>query len=364
MARPDQQPLLSDVERAQVFVGVLDEATETGFAAEELRQARAQGLTCFVYAPPTADLKTTLTTDLRDWLFQEHLPPVLGKIVRGQIPRAEAEALVAAIKAPDDLGAWKKRLEEQDYQFSPAPKEEAGLRWRMRQFSMRAFAFFRRWMSIILGLLAIILLLVFAGNKISAWIRQLSGSNQLASASPAVSPTPITSPSMGVSLSPSPAASLSTSPIASPTLSPGVSPSRRLSPSPVPSLSRKPSPTRTPSATPRATPSPTPTPTPRLPVRVDIQPANLQFSNYGTKLVRLTNSRFEQIVISAVRLTNNSGHYAIAQPCKTPTLARGKSCEILIRYFRVPTTEQQPQATLEIVYDDGSKQVVSTKATR
>lgn len=368
VARPDQQPLLSDVARAQVFVGVLDEATETGFAAEELQQARAQGLTCFVYAPQTADLQTRLTTDLRDWLCQEHLPPLLGKIARGQMPRAEAEALVAAIKAPDALGSWKKKLEEQGYQFSPAAKEETGLRWRMRQFSMRAFAFFRRWMSVILGLVAIILLLVYTGNKVPDWFRPRPDSNQLAAASPAVSPAPITSPSLGVSLSPTPEARLSPSPMASlpptpmasPTLASSVSPTRRSSP--VPSPSSKPTPSRLPTPTPRATPTPTPTPTPRIPVRVALEPASLRFSNFGTKPLKLTNSNFEQIVISEVRFINNSGHFAIAQPCKTPTLARGKSCEIIIRYFRIPTTEQQAQATLEILYEDGSKQIVATRA--
>lgn len=139
-----QRASLDEVDRSQVYVGIIGGRYGSGITEDEYRRARERELPCFIYfKPDTAipaagretdtakaaqlatwrkeltrnhthnefrnpdDLAAKVTADLHRWLVEEFLEPRLERSARGEVPRAETERLLAAIK---DLGTINQQL--------------------------------------------------------------------------------------------------------------------------------------------------------------------------------------------------------------------------------------------------------------
>ncbi|HEX8337066.1 MAG TPA: DUF4062 domain-containing protein, partial [Pyrinomonadaceae bacterium] len=139
---------LDEVDRAGAggaYVGIFAARYGSGITEAEYRRARELGLRCFIYfkddsvvtadrreADPAQtarldalkqelrahhiigpdfkspdDLAAKVTADLHRWLFDEYLTPKLQGALRGEVPHAEAQALLAAVQ---DLSALSRDL--------------------------------------------------------------------------------------------------------------------------------------------------------------------------------------------------------------------------------------------------------------
>jgi hypothetical protein len=135
---------LDEVDRSQVYVGILGGRYGSGITEAEYRRARERDLPCFIYFKDEAnipadgretnqkqadqlarlkeelrrlhtiptfttpdDLAAKVTADLHRWLFDAYLASQLEKAARGDIPREEAQALLTATK---DLSALSQNL--------------------------------------------------------------------------------------------------------------------------------------------------------------------------------------------------------------------------------------------------------------
>jgi hypothetical protein len=139
-----QRASLDEVDRSEVYVGIIAARYGSGITEDEYRRARERELPCFIYfKPDTAipgewretdaakaaqlatwrkeltwnhtynefknpdDLAAKVTADLHRWLVEEFLEPRLAQGARGEVPRSETEHLLAAIK---DLGTINQQL--------------------------------------------------------------------------------------------------------------------------------------------------------------------------------------------------------------------------------------------------------------
>lgn len=135
---------LDEVDRSQVYVGLFAGRYGSGITEDEYRRARQHDLPCFIYfkadptIPPSSresdpaqadkltalkkdlrrhhtvsefrnpdDLAALVTADMHRWLVAEFLEPKLAQAARGEVPRADAERLLAMIK---DLTALNQQL--------------------------------------------------------------------------------------------------------------------------------------------------------------------------------------------------------------------------------------------------------------
>jgi hypothetical protein len=135
---------LDEVDRSDVYVSIIAGRYGSGITEDEYHRARERDLPCFIYlkadntipgpwreADPansakldalkkklrrnhTAsefrnpdDLAAKVTADLHRWLVEEFLEPKLAQGARGELPRAETERLLAAIK---DLNTVNQQL--------------------------------------------------------------------------------------------------------------------------------------------------------------------------------------------------------------------------------------------------------------
>ena len=135
---------LEEVDRSQVYLGLFAGRYGSGITEDEYRRARQRELPCFIYfkADPTIpancretepaqaktltalkaelcrqhtisefrnpdELAAKVTADLHRWLVEEFLEPKLAQAARGEVPRADTERLLAAIK---DLSALNQQL--------------------------------------------------------------------------------------------------------------------------------------------------------------------------------------------------------------------------------------------------------------
>lgn len=133
---------LDEVDRAQVYAGMLGGRYGSGITEAEYRRARQLKLPCFLYfkdektiAPEWKeqdatkaarlealkqelraahtvqtfgspdDLAAKVTADLHGWLFDHYLPPRLERVANGEWTGPEAQALVRAIKDWEALPA-------------------------------------------------------------------------------------------------------------------------------------------------------------------------------------------------------------------------------------------------------------------
>ena len=136
---------LAEVDRSQVYVGIFGGRYGSGITEAEYRRVRERKLPCFIYVKDerciTADemeadadktrrlrglkdelhqshtitifgnpddLAAKVTADLHRWLFDEYLAPRLESAVRGQYPRDDARALLAAIRDLRELERLKE----------------------------------------------------------------------------------------------------------------------------------------------------------------------------------------------------------------------------------------------------------------
>lgn len=134
-----RQTSLDEVDRSNVYVGIIAGRYGSGITEDEYRRARALKLPCFVYFKRESDIQPAgrdsdadkaaklaafrrelqrnhiiteftspddlaarLTADLHNWLVKEYLTPQLAKVAEGRMPREQARELMAAIK--DDSG--------------------------------------------------------------------------------------------------------------------------------------------------------------------------------------------------------------------------------------------------------------------
>jgi tetratricopeptide (TPR) repeat protein len=131
-----RQAALDEVDRSRVYVGIFAARYGSGITEAEYRRARQNGLPCFIYFKDDAtipdDLRETepeqiarlnklkqellaqhvitigfsnphelarkVTADLHNWLFQEYLTPILERAARGELPSAQAQALLSGVK--------------------------------------------------------------------------------------------------------------------------------------------------------------------------------------------------------------------------------------------------------------------------
>ncbi|MDQ3744112.1 MAG: DUF4062 domain-containing protein, partial [Acidobacteriota bacterium] len=135
---------LDEVDRSLLYVGLFAARYGSGITEEEYRRARSRGLPCLIYFKDDAtipadlrekdpaqtakldalkadltrdhdistfknpdDLAAKLTGDLHRWLFDNYLTPKLQSALRGELPRADAQALLDAVK---DLSALNRDL--------------------------------------------------------------------------------------------------------------------------------------------------------------------------------------------------------------------------------------------------------------
>ena len=135
---------LDEVERSRVYVGLFAARYGSGITEDEYRRARSRGLPCFIYFKADAaipgdlreadpaqtakldalkaelerehdistfnnpdNLAAKLTADLHRWLFDNYLTPKLQDALRGEVPRADAQALLDAVK---DLRSLRQDL--------------------------------------------------------------------------------------------------------------------------------------------------------------------------------------------------------------------------------------------------------------
>jgi len=139
-----QRASLDELDRSEVYVGIIAGRYGSGITEDEYHRARERDLPCFIYFkadntvpsqwreadPATSarldalkkklrrnhtasefrnpdDLAAKVTADLHRWLVEEVLEPKLAQGARGEVPRAETEQLLAAIK---DLGTVNQKL--------------------------------------------------------------------------------------------------------------------------------------------------------------------------------------------------------------------------------------------------------------
>ncbi|HVF42933.1 MAG TPA: tetratricopeptide repeat protein [Pyrinomonadaceae bacterium] len=123
---------LDEVDRSRVYVGIVGERYGSGITEAEYDRATALGLRRFIYFKsdaPTPDdarlaafkqkllaahtvkefstpdgLAAQVTSDLHRWLFDEYVTPKLQAALRGEVSRAEAQALLTAVRDLSALG--------------------------------------------------------------------------------------------------------------------------------------------------------------------------------------------------------------------------------------------------------------------
>jgi hypothetical protein len=160
-----RQTSLDEVDRCQVYIGIFGGRYGSGITEAEYHRARELGLYCLIYFkdedaiapewkerdPPEGaarlvtlkgklrqahivsifttpdDLAAKVTADLHRWLFDEYLAPRLEQATRGEFPREEAQALLAAVR---DLSALRQdllaQLRERSYVIASSVTQVAG----------------------------------------------------------------------------------------------------------------------------------------------------------------------------------------------------------------------------------------------
>jgi tetratricopeptide (TPR) repeat protein len=136
---------LDEVDRSELYVGLFAARYGSGITEDEYRRARVRGLPCLIYFKSDAtipddlreadpaqtakldalkqelranhiigpdflnphDLAAKVTADLHRWLFDNYLTPKLRGALRGEVPRADAQALLDAVK---DLSGLNRDL--------------------------------------------------------------------------------------------------------------------------------------------------------------------------------------------------------------------------------------------------------------
>src|ERR1043165_5984229 len=127
---------LDEVDRNLLYVGLFAARYGSGITEAEYRRARQRGLPCLIYFKDDAtipaesrekdpaqtakldalkqelranhiigpdfkspdDLAAKLTADLHRWLFDEYLTPMLERAARGELPSAQAQALLSGVR--------------------------------------------------------------------------------------------------------------------------------------------------------------------------------------------------------------------------------------------------------------------------
>jgi tetratricopeptide (TPR) repeat protein len=127
---------LVEVEDSRIYVGIFAARYGSGITEAEYRRARGRGLPCFIYFKDDStipaewretdpvqiaklsalkqelrashiigpdflnpyDLAARVTADLHAWLFREYLTPILESAARGELPLAQAQALLSDIR--------------------------------------------------------------------------------------------------------------------------------------------------------------------------------------------------------------------------------------------------------------------------
>lgn len=129
-----RQTSLDEVDKSDVYVGILGGRYGSGITEAEFQRAKARGLPCFVYFKEEAtispesrendpdlitrleifravarqgtvisftspqDLAAKVTADMHRWLFDSYLPPLLEKILADAYPFDKALSLLSSIK--------------------------------------------------------------------------------------------------------------------------------------------------------------------------------------------------------------------------------------------------------------------------
>jgi tetratricopeptide (TPR) repeat protein len=147
---------LDEVDRSRVYVGIVGGRYGSGITEAEYDRATTRGLRRFIYfksdtATPAdaretdpeqlakldafkqklrdahtvkefdmpSDLAALVTADLHRWLFDEHLTPKLQGALVGEVTRAEAQALLGAVKDLNALGrGLVTRLQDAGFNLS------------------------------------------------------------------------------------------------------------------------------------------------------------------------------------------------------------------------------------------------------
>jgi hypothetical protein len=151
-----RQASLDELDRCDAYVGIFGERYGSGITEAEYRRARERGLPCFIYHkkldpalghdPDLVALKTEhfahhlirppftspeqlayhVTSDLHRWLFDEYLAPRLERAAEGAGDRAEAAAILAAIKDTEALDpTLRTRLRAAGFVLASAPRSIA-----------------------------------------------------------------------------------------------------------------------------------------------------------------------------------------------------------------------------------------------
>jgi hypothetical protein len=374
-----------DLRQAQVFIGLLGKGSVSPSFAADYTQAQRQGLPCFTYlqsaalsaetsatttVPPDAqpfkserveglseaalllklkqetrlntyhdlsDLEARIHGDLQRWGFDEYLPSRWQAAVENKLPKAQAQALLDAIKDQRLLSAsWRNQLKAAG--FAVQSDEQRGS-W-LPHFGMRVFAGSGKTLiGIILGLgIGLWLLLRDTGQE------------------EPLKPTPTPTATNTQATSP---------PEATPSVTPSTLPSAAISPTAKPTPTPKPSVSPTAKASPSLTPKPTaiPTPTPIAP-RIAISPPNVRFVLPGEQTITLANYEFDRIVISDVRFQQENPSFSIRETnCRNKTLSRNEKCQVVIRYAPPPGTTTPSTAQIVIEHDGTQKSLAIGSST-
>ncbi len=372
---PTENPLLADIKIAQAVVAVVDGSAGDVLVQAEQQYAPARQLPCFAYAAPSlanppagskpfadaADLQKQVKRDLRAWLFGEFLPPLFGKIERGEIPREDALALISAIKDAADVSPeWRNRLAAQGYRLSGKTNE--GILRRLIPVGLRAFA--RMLFFIFVPLLLLLLAYQRSGpsGPESVAISQSSPSPtiDIARAKPSPEFTPLAS---GLPTPfPSDVAKETETPVitrATPVPSASKSPATAkpvTTPAPKPTIAATPRPTPLPKPTVVATPRPAPAPV----VRLTITPKDVRFNAAGTRTITFTNRNTAQVEVRDVSFNSNTGEFTLEDGCRNRMLSPGQSCQANIAY---QPSGKAGAAQLVITYGDNRQQVVASRSS-
>ncbi len=139
-----QRASLDEVDRSEVYVGIIAGRYGSGITEDEYRRAHERDLPCFIYVKADdtiparyrdtdqvavaklhalkealrrnhtvtefknpEDAAARVTADLHRWLVEEFLEPKLAQGARGEVPRADTDRLLAAIK---DLSTLNQQL--------------------------------------------------------------------------------------------------------------------------------------------------------------------------------------------------------------------------------------------------------------